>query len=67
MDTKYRSGIRIAYSTKEDAIRDQRLFGKTNMNLYQYKSAGTYVLYLKKHYREKIWQQLKKFSVKLAP
>lgn len=67
VDTKHRSGIRIAYSSKEDALRDQLLFGKTNVSLYQYRSAGTYVLYLKKHYRDKICQKIKNFSVKLAP
>lgn len=34
IDTKHRSGIRIAYSSKEDALRDQLMFGKTNMSLY---------------------------------
>lgn len=41
VDTKHRSGIRIAYSSKEDALRDQEFFGKANTSLYQYKSAGT--------------------------
>lgn len=67
VDTKHRSGIRIAYSSKEDAVRDRLLFGLTNTSLYRYESAGTYVLYLKKHYREKILLKTKKFSVKLAP
>lgn len=67
VDTKYRSGIRIAYSNKEDAIRDQKLFGKTNMSLYQYKAARTFVLYLKKNYRDRISQEIKKYSLKLAP
>ena len=67
IDTKHRSGIRIAYSNKEDAIRDKLLFGKTNVSLYQYRSARTYVLYLKKHYRDKILSKVKDFSVKLAP
>lgn len=67
VDTKYRSGIRIAYSSEEDALRDQKLFGKANVSLYQYKLAGTFVLYLKKHYRDQIAKAIKKFSVKLAP
>jgi hypothetical protein len=67
IDTKHRSGIRIAYSSFEDASRDQQLFGITNVSLYQYKAAGTFVLYLKKHFREQISQEIKKFSVKLAP
>jgi len=67
VDTKHRSGIRIAYSSKEDALRDQMLFGEANTSLYEYKSAGTFVLYLKKHYRVRILLESKKFSVKLAP
>ncbi len=67
IDTKHRSGIRIAYSSEEDAKRDQKLFGNTNVSLYQYKAAGTFVLYLKKSYREQISQEIKKYSLKLAP
>jgi len=67
VDTKYRTGIRIAYSSKEDALRDQRLLGIANVSLYQYKAANTFVLYLRKHYREQILKDLQKFSVKLAP
>lgn len=67
IDTKHRSGIRIAYSSKDDAVRDQELFGETNVSLYQYKAARTFVLYLRKHYRERIAQAIKKYSVKFAP
>ncbi len=67
VDTKHRSGIRIAYSSKEDALRDQKLFGETNVSLYRYKAARTFVLYLKKHYRDQISQEIKRYSVKLAP
>lgn len=67
VDVKHRSGIRIAYSSREDALRDQELFGKTNVSLYQYKAARTFVLYLRKHYREQILQEIKSYSVKLAP
>lgn len=66
-DTQYRSGIRIAYSSKKDALRDRSLFGSANVSLYHYLSAGTYVLYLRKSYRDKILKELEKFSVKLAP
>lgn len=66
VDTKHRSGIRIAYSSKEDAQRDQNMFGQDNMSLYQYKAAKTYVLYLKKKFREKISPEIKKYSLKLA-
>ena len=67
IDTKHRSGIRIAYSSMTDALRDQELFGRTNVNLYQYKAARTFVLYLKKDYRDQIMKAIKKYSVKLAP
>lgn len=69
VDTKHRCGIRIAYANKADALRDQILFRKTNVSLYQYKTAGTFVLYLKKHYREYSLNNIKKYSVKvkLAP
>lgn len=67
VDTKHRSGIRIAYLSKDDALRDQKMFGETNVSLYQYKAARTYVLYFKKSYRERISKEIKNFSVKLAP
>lgn len=67
IDTKHRSGIRIAYSSNEDVVRDQKLFGKTNVSLYRYEAANTYVLYLKKYYREKILQEIARYSVKLTP
>lgn len=67
IDTKHRSGIRIAYSSNEDASRDQKMFGETNVSLYQYTAARTFVLYLKKHYRNRIAKAIKKYSVKLAP
>lgn len=67
VDTKHRSGIRIAYSNIEDATRDQELFGNTNVSLYQYKAAGTYVLYLRKVFRDKILKEISKYSLKLAP
>src|SRR3990167_3025387 len=44
VDTKHRSGIRIAYSSNEDAARDLKMFGKTNVSLYQYLAARTFVL-----------------------
>lgn len=67
VDIKHRSGIRIAYSNIEDATRDQELFGNTNVSLYQYKAAGTYVLYLRKVFRDKILKEISKYSLKLAP
>ena len=67
VDTKHRSGIRIAYSSFNDASRDQKMFGVANMSLYHYKAAKTFVLYLKKHYRDKILDQIKTNSIKFAP
>jgi hypothetical protein len=67
VDKKHRSGIRIAYSDKEDAFRDRKLFGEVNVSLYQYKAAKTFILYLRKHYRDKVLQEIKKYSLKLAP
>lgn len=67
VDTKHRSGIRIAYSSFNDASRDQKMFGVANMSLYHYKAANTFVLYLKKHYRDNILNKTKISSIKLAP
>ncbi len=67
IDRKYRSGIRIAYGSREDAERDQRLFGKTNVSLYRYRAARTYVLYLRKKYRDAIMDELRRYSNKLVP
>ncbi len=67
VDIKHRSGIRIAYGSFDDASRDRKLFGDTNVSLYQYKQAGTFVLYLKKIYRNQISEEIGKYSVKLAP
>jgi hypothetical protein len=67
IDTKHRSGIRIAYSNFDDAFRDQIMFKKSNTSLYHYLAAGTYVLYLKKHFRDEVFSKLKLYSVKLAP
>lgn len=67
VDRQYRSGIRIAYGSRFDAERDQKIFGDTNVSLYQYRAARTYVLYLRKHYRERIADELARYSMKLAP
>ncbi len=67
VDAKHRSGIRIAYGTQFDAKRDQLLFGTNNVSLYEYKAAKTYVLYLKKAFRESIGATLQLYSLKLAP
>ena len=68
VDAKHRKGcIRIAYGTLFDAQRDQQLLGKTNVSLYQYTAAKTFVLYLKKAYRVETLTLVSLFSVKLAP
>jgi intein/homing endonuclease len=67
IDRKYRSGIRIAYSDKKDAKHDVLLFGRQNVSLYFYKSAGTWVIYLRKDFREKIINKITKYSIKLCP
>lgn len=67
VDTRYRSGIRIAYGSRTDAERDQQLLGAENVSLYFYASAKTFVLYLRKQYREKMKKSLQRYSLKLAP
>lgn len=67
VDTKHRSGIRIAYSNFEDAFRDQKMFGDTNVSLYEYKAARTFVLYLKKKFRDTMWNDLSQYCLKLVP
>ena len=67
VDTKHRLGIRIVYGNKYDALRDKNLFSKDNMSLYHYKSAHTYVLYLKKQFEKDYKSELSKYSLKLAP
>ncbi len=67
IDRKYRSGIRIAYGNKKDAEHDVLLFGKQNVSLYFYKAAGTWVIYLRKKFREEIINKIAKYSIKLCP
>ncbi len=68
VDRKYRTGIRIVYSDKEDAERDLRLLKKLNSNpasLYFYKAANTWVLYFRKEFLRKIQPKIAKFALKL--
>lgn len=67
IDQKYRSGIRIAYGDKQDAERDVAFLGKDNVSLYRYKAAKTWVIYLRKHFRDKIIPKVAKYSFKLLP
>ncbi len=68
VDRKYRTGIRIVYSDREDASRDLRLLKKLNNNpasLYFYKAANTWVLYFRKEFLRKIQPKIAKFALKL--
>lgn len=67
IDLKHRSGIRITYGDKDDAMRDVLIFGKKNVSLYYYQSARTWVIYLRKHFRQKILTEVQKYSDKLLP
>lgn len=69
VDKKYRTGIRIIYSTKFDATRDLKFLKKLEENpasLYFYKKANTWVLYFRKHFLDKIIPKMKKYSLKLS-
>lgn len=68
VDRKYRTGIRIAYSTKEDATRDLALLKSLNSrpaSLYHYKQANTWVLYFRKNFLRKITPKMAKYALKL--
>jgi len=67
IDRKYRSGIRIAYGDRKDAEHDRLIFGKQNVSVYFYKTARTWVIYLRKHFRDKIINKVEKYSFKLCP
>lgn len=67
IDRKYRSGIRIAYGDKKDAEHDVVIFGRQNVSLYFYRTARTWVIYLRKHFRDKVINKVEKYSLKLCP
>jgi hypothetical protein len=67
IDNRHRSGIRIVYSGYQDASRDLFLIGKENASLYFYRQANTWVIYLRKEFREKVLKKLQLYSVKLSP
>lgn len=67
IDRKHRSGIRIVYGKKLEARRDVLIFGERNVSLYYYKTAKTWVIYLRKHFRDKIIPKARKYSFKLLP
>lgn len=68
VDRKYRTGIRIAYSDKEDAVRDRNLLLKLNkkpVSLYHYTAANTWVLYFRKNFLIEIQPKIAKYCFKL--
>lgn len=68
VDKKHRTGIRIVYGNKEDAVRDLCLLKKLNDNpasLYRYERANTWVLYFKKSFLNIIQPKIAKFAYKL--
>ncbi len=68
VDRKHRTGIRIVYSNKEDAVRDLDLLKKLQDNpasLYQYEKANTWVLYFRKSFLNNIQPEIAKFAYKL--
>lgn len=68
VDVKHRSGVRIAYSTKKDAIRDLELLKKMDgvpASLYRYKEANTWILYLRKKFLDNIKYEFAKYSLKM--
>lgn len=70
VDHKHRSGIRIAYGSKFDAERDKNLllaYRRESVSLYRYERAGTWVIYLKKKFLERILPELRLYSLKCCP
>ncbi|MBI3397440.1 hypothetical protein HY045_03110 [Candidatus Woesebacteria bacterium] len=68
VDKKYRTGIRIAYSTKEDAARDLEILYKLHdspASLYRYHKANTWVLYFRKAFLKNILYKIARYSYKL--
>lgn len=68
VDLKHRSGVRIAYSNKFDAVRDLNLLkilDEEPASLYRYEKANTWVLYLRKKFLEKVKYQIAKYSLKM--
>ncbi|OGM11356.1 hypothetical protein A2V80_02370 [Candidatus Woesebacteria bacterium RBG_16_39_8b] len=69
VDSIHRSGVRIAYSNKEDAIRDMDLLKKLDeepASLYRYEQANTWVIYLRKKFLDKIKPSMARYSLKLS-
>jgi hypothetical protein len=70
VDRKHRSGIRIAYGSEFDAKRDESLllaYQSNSVSLYRYKTARTWVIYLRKNFLQDILSKLSLYSWKLLP
>jgi hypothetical protein len=70
VDRKHRSGVRIAYGTEFDALRDFRIlqaYEDSSVSLYRYTHAGTWVIYLRKKFLMGILPQLCVYSFKFCP
>lgn len=68
VDKKHRTGIRIVYTDKKDAVRDLGLLKKLKDNpasLYHYIQANTWVLYFRKSFLKYIQPKIAKFAYKL--
>ncbi len=68
VDTKHRTGIRIVYSDKKDAVRDLNLLKRLQeepASLYRYQKANTWVLYFRKNFLRKIQPKIAMFAFKL--
>ncbi|OGD09080.1 hypothetical protein A2397_00785 [Candidatus Amesbacteria bacterium RIFOXYB1_FULL_44_23] len=70
VDRKHRSGIRIAYGDEFDARRDESLllaYQENSVSVYRYKTARTWVIYLRKNFLQAILPKLSLYSWKLLP
>lgn len=67
VDKKHRTGVRIVYGTKIDALRDFLLLeklGEKPASLYEYKAAKTWVLYFRRNFLRKVTPKIAKYSFK---
>ena len=68
VDKKHGKGIRIAYTTRRDALRDMKLLKmlcKEPVSLYRYHQANTWVLYFRKDFMDIVQPKLAKYAYKL--
>lgn len=65
----HRTDFRITYSSQKDALIDRRLLSKIGprkSKVYQYRSAGTHVLYVSRYESSALCDRLKPHSAKLS-